>query len=227
MIPGQFVQVRIPSSIHGWLRIPVSIHFAEASQGQVWLLVQKVGEGSRYIAGLDPGERINLVLPLGNGFSLPGNGGGVQALLVGGGCGVAPLYFLGLTLKERNIPFRFLVGAKNKERLILEEELENTAPASICTEDGSTGFKGLVTGHPVWDEYDCSHIYTCGPTPMMRAVAKKAAQKGAICEASLENTMACGLGACLCCVTPVADGHNACVCTEGPVFDSRTLGWNA
>ncbi|MCM1530725.1 MAG: dihydroorotate dehydrogenase electron transfer subunit [Bacteroides sp.] len=225
--PGQFVQVQIPSSVHGWLRIPVSVHFADAAKGQVWLLVQKVGDGSRKIAALQEGGKVNLVLPLGQGFALPqeNTANGSEILLVGGGCGIAPLYYLGIRLKEWNLPFRFLTGARIRERLALTEELARMAPLEICTEDGSQGFKGLVTEHPLWKEANISLVYTCGPTPMMKAVARKAAEKGTYCQVSLENTMACGLGACLCCVTPMADGHNTCVCTEGPVFDSRKLGW--
>ena len=228
IVPGQFVQVQIPSSIHGWLRVPLSIHFADISQSQIGLLVQEVGKGSGFIAGLREGDKINLILPLGNGFSLPENGASdkpAQALLAGGGCGVAPLYFLGMELKQRNIPFRFLCGARSQERLVLQEELEQIAPVEICTEDGSVGFKGLISEHPLWKEQAYTHVYTCGPTPMMKAVARLARQTGAYCEVSLENMMACGLGACLCCVTPTADGHNTCVCTEGPVFDSRLLDW--
>lgn len=226
LMPGQFVQVQIPSSIHGWLRIPISIHFAKPAERQVVLLVQKVGEGSQYIADLKQGERINLVLPLGNGFSIPENiTQNTKALLVGGGCGVAPLYFLASMFKEKNIPFHFLTGAKNSGRLLLFDELDALAPTHVCTEDGSEGFQGLVSDHPLWQDSAWSHIYTCGPTPMMKAVAEKAKHLHAFCEVSLENTMACGLGACLCCVTPTADGHNACVCTEGPVFESNVLGW--
>lgn len=224
--PGQFAQVQVPSSLYGWLRIPISIHAADTSLSQVGLLVQKVGQGSRYIAGLKEGEKVNLILPLGNGFSLPQDLGQTQeCLLVGGGCGLAPLYFLGLCLREKNIPFRFLVGAKNKERLVLTEELTQMAPAAICTEDGSCGFKGLVTEHPLWREKSFTHVYTCGPEPMMRAVAGMAKVNKSFCEVSLENKMACGIGACLCCVTPDAAGHHRCVCTEGPVFDSKVLGW--
>lgn len=220
---GQFVQVQIPSSIHGWLRIPISIHFVDAPKRQVWLLVQRVGKGSFYIAGLREGERINLILPLGHGFSLPEESED-ECLLVGGGCGLAPLYSLGTALKDKQIPFRFLVGAKNRERLVLTEELSLLAPTDTCTEDGSCGFKGLVTEHPLWQK-KFSRIYTCGPTPMMKAVARLATQKNAVCEVSLENTMACGIGACLCCVTPDAEGHHRCVCTDGPVFNSKVLGW--
>ncbi|MCH5243752.1 MAG: dihydroorotate dehydrogenase electron transfer subunit [Lentimicrobiaceae bacterium] len=230
IVPGQFVQVQIPSSLYGWLRIPLSIHYADVSKSQIGLLVQKVGDGSRFIAGLKEGEKVNLVLPLGNGFSLPEKENSVsekplRVLLAGGGCGLAPLYFLGMKLKEKDIPFTFLVGAKNKERLVLTQELEKLADTGICTEDGSEGVKGLITAHPLWEQTDFSHVYTCGPTPMMKAVAQLAQKRGACCQVSLENKMACGLGTCLCCVTPTAGGHNTCVCTDGPVFDSRTLDW--
>ncbi|MDE6493641.1 MAG: dihydroorotate dehydrogenase electron transfer subunit [Bacteroidales bacterium] len=235
IFPGQFVQVHVPSSIHGWLRIPISIHDADPASGQLKLLVQKVGKGSEYLASRREGEKVNLVLPLGKGFFIPEidlkkevletHRAPYRALLVGGGCGLAPLYYLASKLKEKGFPFDILVGARNKERLVLANELAQLGPTGICTEDGSVGIKGLVTEHPLWKGVDYTHVYTCGPTPMMRAVAAKAHEMKAVCEVSLENTMACGLGACLCCVTASAEGHHLCVCTEGPVFKADTLGW--
>ena len=233
--PGQFVQIQIPSSIHGWLRIPISIHDADTGKGELKLLVQKVGEGSRWIASCKEGEKLNLILPLGKGFSWPEislrhemedpRHANDRALLVGGGCGLAPLYYLARCLKADGMPFDILVGARSKDRLVLANELAQLCPTGICTEDGSVGITGLVTDHPLWKGVAYSHVYTCGPTPMMKAVAVEAKKLGARCEVSLENTMACGLGACLCCVTPSAQGHNVCVCTEGPVFDAEELGW--
>lgn len=223
IFPGQFVQIYIPSSVYGWLRIPISIHDADPSAGQITLLVQKVGKGSEYLASLQAGDTLNLVFPLGRGFSIPAVMN--RALLVGGGCGVAPLYFLASQLSAAGLPFDILVGARNQERLVLANELAQLGPTGICTEDGSVGIKGLVTEHPLWKGVAYTHVYTCGPTPMMKAVAGKAHELKAVCEVSLENTMACGLGACLCCVTSSAEGHNLCVCTEGPVFNAITLGW--
>ena len=233
--PGQFVQIQIPSSIHGWLRIPVSIHDAEAEKGKIKLLVQKVGDGSRWISALHERAKLNMVLPLGRGFSWPEislrqevedpRSAAFRALLVGGGCGLAPLYYLAKCLEKDGLPFDILVGARDKERLVLANELAEIGPTGICTEDGSVGIRGLVTGHPLWKGVAYTNVYACGPTPMMKAVAVKAKELKARCEVSLENTMACGLGACLCCVTPDAQGHNVCVCTEGPVFDADELGW--
>ncbi len=233
--PGQFAQVGVPASMHGWLRIPISIHDADTERGHVKLLVQKVGTGSEWIASLKKGDRLNLILPLGKGFSLPASGSAealapspvanFRALLVGGGAGLAPLYFLAKRLKRADLPFDILIGARNKARLVLANEMAELGPTGICTEDGSVGFRGLVTGHPLWKGVSYTHVYACGPTPMMKAVAVRAAESGAVCQVSLENTMACGLGACLCCVTATAEGRHACVCTEGPVFDARALGW--
>ena len=223
IFPGQFVQIHIPSSVYGWLRIPISIHDADPAAGCITLLVQKVGKGSEYLASLQAGDTLNMVLPLGKGFTVPTVVN--RALLVGGGCGVAPLYFLASCLNAAGLPFDILIGARNQKRLVLANELAQLGPTGICTEDGSVGIKGLVTGHPLWEGVVYSHVYTCGPTPMMKAVAEKARGQKAVCEVSLENTMACGLGACLCCVTPSAEGHNLCVCTEGPVFNADILGW--
>lgn len=233
IVPGQFVQVQIPSSIHGWLRIPISIHDADVPSGHIKLLVQKVGEGSKMIASLKEGETVNLILPLGKGFTRPEynyrkdapNKGPFRVLLVGGGAGLAPIYYMARLLSEADMPFDILVGARSTERMVLANELSKLGPTAICTEDGSVGIKGMVTDHPLWKGVSYTHVYTCGPTPMMKAVAAKARELKAYCEVSLENTMACGLGACLCCVTPSAEGHNVCVCTEGPVFEAGKLGW--
>lgn len=235
IFPGQFVQVHIPSSWYGWLRIPVSVHDADREEGKIKLLVQKVGDGTRRIADFGEGTRVNIVLPLGKGFTVPEHTfreeldhpqmGRFRALLVGGGAGLAPIYYLARRLSLADMPFDILVGARDSGRLVLANELAHLGPTAICTEDGSIGIKGLVTDHPLWNGVAYTHVYTCGPTSMMKAVALKAKALRAVCEVSLENTMACGLGACLCCVTPSAEGHNLCVCTEGPVFNTEVLGW--
>ena len=157
-----------------------------------------------------------------------------QRLLVGGGVGVAPLLYLGKVLSDAGAPPTFLLGARTATDLLLLDEFRRYGRVEVTTEDGSMGQKGFVTNHSILSDEAFGMIHCCGPTPMMKAVAAYARQKGICCEVSLENLMACGLGACLCCVEKVrrhdADGqlheHNVCVCKEGPVFNVEELRWH-
>lgn len=222
IVPGQFVQVRIDGSPSTYLRRPISIHDVDVEQNEITLLVQQVGEGTRHLAALKVGDRVNLVLPLGNGFSLPEKG--EKCLLVGGGIGIAPLYYFAKVLNEKGIRPTLLLGGKSQSDLLRLADYQRFGETFVTTEDGSLGEKGFVTMHSVWQRQSFDKIYVCGPKPMMKAVAKLADEKGVWCEVSLENLMACGLGACLCCVEDTVDGH-VCVCKEGPVFNIRRLKW--
>ena len=222
IVPGQFVQVRVDCSPSTYLRRPISIHDVDVEQNEITLLVQQVGEGTRHLAALKVGDRVNLVLPLGNGFSLPEKG--EKCLLVGGGIGIAPLYYFAKVLNEKGIRPTLLLGGKSQSDLLRLADYQRFGETFLTTEDGSLGEKGFVTMHSVWQNQDFDKIYVCGPKPMMKAVAKLADEKGVWCEVSLENLMACGLGACLCCVEDTIDGH-VCVCKEGPVFKIRRLKW--
>lgn len=227
MRPGQFVEVRIDGATSTFLRRPISICFVDNRVHELWLLVAAVGEGTRWLTTLQPGDRLNCVLPLGNGFTVSDEQTQVSArsvLLVGGGVGVAPLLYLGATLREHGVEPTFLLGARKSHDLLLTDEFRRYGRVLITTEDGSEGERGFVTNHSVLQDGHFSTIYTCGPTPMMKAVARYAHEKGICCEASLENMMACGLGACLCCVEKTHRG-NLCVCKDGPVFDIKDLLW--
>ena len=220
--PGQFVQVRVDDSTSTYLRRPISIHDVDARQNEITLLVQQVGEGTRHLAAAEQGDTVNMVLPLGNGFSFPERG--ERCLLVGGGIGIAPLFYFAKVLVEKGIRPTLLLGGKSKSDLIRLEDYQQFGETFVTTEDGSLGEKGFVTQHSVWQKQSFDKIYVCGPKPMMKAVAKLADAKSIWCEVSLENLMACGLGACLCCVEDTVDGH-VCVCKEGPVFNTRRLKW--
>ena len=220
--PGHFVQVRVDGSPSTYLRRPISIHDVDFWKNEVSLLVQQVGEGTRHLAAAEMGSVINMVLPLGNGFSLPQKG--EKCLLVGGGIGIAPLYYFAKVLNEKGIQPTLLLGGKTESDLLRLYDYQKLGETFVTTEDGSLGEKGFVTMHSVWQMQGFDKIYVCGPKPMMKAVAKLAAEKDVWCEVSLENLMACGLGACLCCVEDTVDGH-VCVCKEGPVFNTRRLKW--
>lgn len=220
--PGQFVQVRVDGSPSTYLRRPISIHDVDLQQNEITLLVQQVGEGTRHLAAAEVDDVINMVLPLGNGFTIPEKND--KVLLVGGGIGIAPLFYFAKVLSEKGIKPTMLLGGKMKSDLIRLAGYQQFGQTFVTTEDGSLGEKGFVTMHSVWQRDGFDRIYVCGPKPMMKAVAKLAASKGTWCEVSLENLMACGLGACLCCVEDTVEGH-VCVCKEGPVFNTRRLKW--
>jgi dihydroorotate dehydrogenase electron transfer subunit len=224
MVAGQFAEVRVDGSPETFLRRPVSIHYVDKAANELWLLIRLVGRGTRRLAEYRAGETINLILPLGNGFSIPQASVRSRLLLIGGGAGVAPLLYLGETLRYVGFTPVFLLGARSKDDIMQLDDFRQRGEVYITTEDGSWGEKGFVTNHSVLQNERFNHIYACGPKPMMMAVAKYAASVGASCEVSLENTMACGIGACLCCVERTKEGH-VCVCTEGPVFNINRLTW--
>ncbi len=222
MRAGQFAQLRVDNSPGTFLRRPISIHFLDRERNEVLFLVRLAGEGTRRLAALKEGDTLNALMPLGNGFSIPQEG--KRVLLTGGGVGVAPLLYLGYELREKGCEPVFLLGAKSRDDLLPEGVFEKFGKVYITTEDGSAGEKGFVTQHSLLGSQKFRRIYCCGPKPMMMAVAKYATAKGIPCEVSLENMMACGLGACLCCVEDTRRG-NVCVCTEGPVFNIEELKW--
>lgn len=227
MLPGQFVEVRtdggeeaVPSPL---LRRPISIHYVDVENNELWLLVAVVGTGTRQIAALKAGDKLNCVLPLGNGFTMPTRQG-EKILLVGGGVGVAPLLYAGKKIKEMGGEPTFLLGARSSKDLLEIDLFKAVGRVFVTTEDGTEGEKGFVTNHSLLSSENFDRISVCGPLPMMKAVAAYAKSADTDCEVSLENKMACGLGACLCCVEDTKDG-NICVCKEGPVINIERLNW--
>ena len=221
-LPGQFAELRVDNTPSVVLRRPISVHSFDAQKNEIGFLVQVVGDGTRWLASLKVGDKVNTLMPLGNGFTMPTEAGG-RYLLVGGGVGSAPLYYLAEQLKKNSNDFVILIGARSEKDLYRRDAYEALGRVEYTTEDGSLGEKGYVTNHSVLAE-KFDRIYTCGPKPMMLAVAKYARENGIACEVSLENKMACGLGACLCCVEDTKEGHK-CVCTDGPVFSIDELKW--
>jgi len=223
MLPGQFVEVRVDGSSSTYLRRPISINFVDRERNELWLLVATIGDGTRAIGALTAGDTLNCVLPLGNSFTPPKQTTD-RILLIGGGVGVAPLLYFGKQIKDFGAEVSFLLGARTEKDLLELDEFRKYGEVYVTTEDGSMGEKGFVTNHSVLARCQFTQISTCGPKPMMMAVAKFARAAGIYCEASLENLMACGLGACLCCVEKTTEG-NLCACTEGPIFDINHLLW--
>ena len=210
MLPGQFAEIRVDGSPTTFLRRPISINYVDRQRNEVWFLIQLVGDGTRRLAEVANGEIINVVLPLGNGFTMPEN--------------PSPMLYLGEQLAKSGNKPTFLLGARTDKDLLQLDEFAAYGEVYTTTEDGSHGEKGYVTQHSILDKVKFEQIYTCGPKPMMMAVAKYAKSNNINCEVSLENRMACGVGACLCCVENTDEGH-LCVCKEGPVFNINKLLW--
>ena len=224
MLPGQFVEVRVDGSLTTFLRRPISINYVDRQANELWLMVAMVGDGTRQLGKLRVGDTLNCVLPLGNGFTVQSGSVALKKmLLVGGGVGVAPLFYLGAELKAQGCEVTFLLGGRSAKDVLELDLFNKYGRVCVTTEDGTLGEKGFVTNHSVLIE-SFDKIFTCGPTPMMKAVARYAKEKNIYCEASLENMMACGLGACLCCVEKTTEG-NLCVCKDGPVFNIKRLLW--
>ena len=223
MLPGQFAEIRVDGSPTTFLRRPISINYVDRQRNEVWFLVQLVGDGTKQLGKVKAGDTINVMLPLGNGFTVPSHPSD-KLLLVGGGVGTAPMLYLGEQLAKNGSKPTFLLGAKTDKDLLQLEQFATYGDVYTTTEDGSHGEKGYVIQHSILNSIQFEQIYTCGPKPMMIAVAKYAKSKNIACEVSLENMMACGVGACLCCVENTAEGH-LCVCKEGPVFNINKLLW--
>lgn len=223
MEPGQFVEVRCDGSASTFLRRPISINYFDPERNEMWILVAAVGDGTKSLMNLKAGDKLNCIFPLGNHFTLAQRPD-EKVLLVGGGVGIAPLLFAGKCLSKQGVRPSFLLGARSAKDLLELDLFKQLGDVYVTTEDGSLGEKGFVTNHSILKEQSFDRICTCGPKPMMMAVARYASHASIDCEASLENMMACGLGACLCCVEKTTEG-NLRVCKDGPVFNINQLLW--
>jgi dihydroorotate dehydrogenase electron transfer subunit len=222
--PGQFANILVDKTASVFLRRPFSIYQVNYTQNTISVLVKVIGNGTRCLSFSEEGEYLSVLFPLGNSYSSPAKPS--KVLLVGGGVGIAALMMLAETLKKEGHTVEILFGARSKEDLVELDKFAQFGTVHTTTEDGTSGSKGYVTDHPLFkkDILFFDKIYTCGPDPMMKAVARIAMEYKISCEVSLENTMACGFGVCLCCVTDTQEGHR-CVCTDGPVFDIKQLKW--
>lgn len=222
-LPGQFVEIAVEGSPTTFLRRPISINWADENENRLDLLIHIVGDGTRALSRLQQGDTLNCLYPLGNGFTVPA-GAPRKLLLVGGGVGTAPMLNYGKVLKEAGHEPVFLLGGRSAKDILQLERFQEIGRVYVTTEDASLGEKGFVTNHSILQQETFDAIAACGPKPMMKAVAGFAREHGVSCEVSLENMMACGLGACLCCVEKTVRG-NVCVCKEGPVFNINDLTW--
>jgi dihydroorotate dehydrogenase electron transfer subunit len=230
--PGQFVMIKAGVSAEPPLRRPFSILSVDPAEETFTLFVKAIGQGSRGLCAMAPGDVALCLGPLGRPFTPPPAGD--AALLVAGGYGVAPFRFLGQELRDAGRPARLFYGGRTAADLPLLDRLRGEGLAVVpVTEDGSLGERGLVTA-PLEAHLDAApgpaRLYACGPEAMMHAVARIAAARGLPAEVSLDPWMGCGVGTCLGCVVRVQGPDDArwryrCACTEGPVFDASRVVW--
>lgn len=228
--PGNFVHLRVSQGYYPLLRRAFSIHQTNPQEDQFDILFKVVGAGTEILLQKRPGDSLDALGPLGNSFSLPGEDR--KIMLVAGGMGIAPLWFFLSRLVEKrgNSELTFFLGARSKDELVYTEELKRSgARLMMATDDGSAGHKGLVTEVFLKEiqnqnvDFGKLAVYSCGPPLMLKRMAQIARKFDFSCQVSLENHMACGVGACWGCAVKQADETYKRVCADGPVFDARGL----
>jgi len=213
---GQFVNILIGDGKTHPLRRPISIASCDVEERSLTLIHRVVGVGTHWLSELKQGDRIDLMGPLGNGFPLPDENS--KVLVVGGGVGIPPLYELCKQLSKLNCYIDIILGFRDEDDLFMVKEFEKYGNVITCTEDGSEGVKGFVTCALVNDE-EWTTLYSCGPLPMLRALKEHFSHKEIAGYVSLEERMACGVGACYGCTVETKDRTaTKRVCKEGPVF---------
>lgn len=224
--PGQFVHIKISPDVEPLLRRPFSLH-AIKDDATIEILYRVVGRGTSLLSKKKQGEELDVIGPLGNGFRLSPND--EKIVIIGGGAGSAPLFFLTQKLINYSNQIKVLIGGKTKEVILCEEEFKDLGvEVQIATEDGSYGHKGLVTDLLTSLPTTSSSVFACGPAIMLREVANFSLKNKLSCQISLEAIMACGLGACLGCVIKIKDRDTILykrVCKDGPVFKASEVIW--
>lgn len=213
--PGQFVNIKLDGL---FLRRPISV--CNCADGELTLVYKVVGHGTALMSRMSGGERLDLLVGLGNGYDT--SPAGDDPLLIGGGVGVPPLYMLAIKLLSEGRHVSAVLGFNKSSEIFLADELRALGvDVTIATADGSAGVRGFVTD--AMDGMEYSYFYTCGPEPMLRAVFDKSTTSG---QFSFEERMGCGFGACMGCSCKTVTGNKR-ICKEGPVLKKEEIIWNA
>lgn len=225
-LPGMFFTVKIDGVYGPVLRRPFAFSGWSQEHGIASALIEKRGNGTRWLASLTSGDTLDILGPLGNAFSFPERG--VRPILAAGGIGFGPMLYFATVLTARSnqglCEAPLLIAGFRTKALI--PSMYFPAGTLLCTDDGSTGCKGTVLdGILSLADALPKAVYACGPTPMLAAIARYAASLRLPYEASVEQWMACGIGACMGCAVPMLDGSYQRACADGPVFNGHTVHW--
>ena len=218
--PGQFIMLKCGEEL--LLRRPISISDANAPSGQIGLMIANIGKGTEWLSRRTPGEELDILGPLGNGFTIDENA--EKLLLIGGGMGIAPLNFLAKKASSMGKKVTLVLGARTGELLCPSSRLPKVDECIICTEDASVGIKGRVTDCPDAHIEVTDQVFACGPLPMYRALVKDPRFAKKPMQVSLEVRMACGIGLCYGCTVKTKQGLKQ-VCQHGPVFEMGDIIW--
>jgi dihydroorotate dehydrogenase electron transfer subunit len=227
--PGQFVMVKVAAGTVPLLRRPLGIH--DAGPEGIELFFKVAGAGTALLALKEPGDPLDILGPLGKGFTVDRGLEGRKAFLVGGGRGIAPLFFLARALAEAGATPVVFYGGRTAADVPLADKFAAAGfEVHLSTDDGSLGFAGFVTAlvEAEMDRSAPAIVYACGPDPMMKALAGITAGRRVPAEFSLESVMGCGVGACWGCVHRIRDGAAdgwVKICEEGPVFPGERILW--
>lgn len=210
ILPGQFVEIAVPGY---FLRRPISV--CNIAEDVLTIIYKVVGQGTAVMARMQPGEKLDILSCLGNGYDL--SKAGQEVLLIGGGVGVPPLIYAAKALRQAGKDVRVVAGFNSANEVFGEKELRAMGcQVDVCTMDGSYGIKGVVTD---LIHGEAPFYYACGPLPMLKAILEKVGTNGQI---SMEERMGCGVGICVGCSIETRHGVKR-VCKEGPVFDAREV----
>lgn len=228
ILPGQFMNLEVPGDSSHILRIPLSFSSASANKGTIELIYALVGEGTRRLADMLPGQTSTVVGPLGHGWHLPQEPD-ARCILVAGGVGAPPIVACASFLRAHNISCDVILGAQTASKLWGKAECEalGVEHIYITTDDGTAGAHGFTTDTlaALLGKNTYTSCMTCGPTPMMAGVARLCEQANINCQASMERMMTCGFGACNTCNVALRSGGYASCCVDGPVMDTKEVAW--
>lgn len=221
--PGQFIMIKCGTLTDPLLRRPISMNGIDKTKGTIDILFRVIGKGTKFLSELKGGDEIDIIGPLGNGFMVSNK---ATAVLIGGGAGIAPLLPIAKQLKGKNVIA--LIGSNTKKAVLLEKEFKKMGCKTfVTTDDGTYAKKGMVTEVLITliekDEIGSkSVLYACGPLPMIKSIKEICKKTGLAGQASLEEWMACGIGACNGCTVNTINGYKK-VCSDGPIFDIKEL----